>query len=353
MFAVDNVNERAAFLRQADACRRLGSPFTSLIMTLLAERLDRTTATGRRILDWQGDTGPAGASVPLRLAGALHALVRAGRSPDLAAHYPPNACPEPSTLMSELSRTLAAHHGWIATFLNNPPQTNEIGRSSLLYAGLITISHLTSLPLSLFEIGSSAGLNLAPERFRYTFGDYEGGDKASPVHLAPTWKGPAPVGAAPRIVARRGCDQAPLDHRNAEASERLMAYIWPDQPERLQRTESAIMMMAADPPQIDRADAADWVECHMAAIASPGTARVLMHSITMNYLPSAAQQRIRAAVIQAGESARLDTPLAWLSFEQERPHAALRLRLWPQGIDCLLATADPHGWSIDWKWGIP
>ena len=70
---------REAFAKQAGWCRQLGSPFTALLCESLRDRLDRTTATGARVLDWSGDAVMD--ALPLRLTGALHALVRRGRLP--------------------------------------------------------------------------------------------------------------------------------------------------------------------------------------------------------------------------------------------------------------------------------
>lgn len=339
---------RSAFLNQAESCRRLGSPFSAMVMEALASQLDPTTAAGRRIGEWPGNIGPSGASVPLRVAGALHALVRLGRANELALLYPPHPLPEQNVLLEPVSKTLATHDAWIARFLDSPPQTNEIGRSSLLYAGLIAITGFFKLPIVLLEIGSSAGLNLVPERYGYTFGNLQTGDLASPVQLAPTWTGPAPSGIKPAISARRGCDQNPIDVQHPESRERLLAYIWPDQPVRLSRTKAAIALLATNAPKIDRADAVDWVEAQIQSSPGNDQARVVMHSITMNYLTDTAKDRIRAAIETAGAAATDGAPLAWLSFEQEGRLAALRLRLWPHRIDRLLATADPHGSSVTW-----
>jgi hypothetical protein len=41
-----------AFKQQSDWCARLGSPFTALLMDVLADHLDDRTRTGRRILSW-------------------------------------------------------------------------------------------------------------------------------------------------------------------------------------------------------------------------------------------------------------------------------------------------------------
>jgi hypothetical protein len=84
---------RTAFARQTGYCAKLGSPFTSLFCEVLGGKLDRETGIGRRVLDWPGKPDALHDSVPLRLCGGLHGLVRAGRLPALARLYPPNPLP--------------------------------------------------------------------------------------------------------------------------------------------------------------------------------------------------------------------------------------------------------------------
>ena len=53
--------------------------------------------------------------------------------------------------------------------LDQPPQTNEVGRSAELIGGLLLFDREFGLPVRLFEIGTSAGLNLRAEHYRYGF----------------------------------------------------------------------------------------------------------------------------------------------------------------------------------------
>ena len=76
---------REAFASQAEACAERGPPFTGMLCEALGRSLDRSTEVGQRVLDWPGRPDARGDSVPLRLAGGLHALVRRGRLPRLAA----------------------------------------------------------------------------------------------------------------------------------------------------------------------------------------------------------------------------------------------------------------------------
>ena len=58
--------------------------------------------------------------------------------------------------------------------------------------------------------------------------------------LSPGSKGVIPTGKTPKIITRRGCDLNPLDITDPDHRARLMAYIWPDQPSRMARTQAAI-----------------------------------------------------------------------------------------------------------------
>lgn len=337
------------FVRQSEACTRLGSPFTASLLAGLGKRLDRTTLTGRRMLDWRAVSGDLAAeAMPLRLAGGLHALVRAGQLPALARLYPPET-PGVAELARAAMTAIATADGALQTWLDHAPQTNEVARSGVLYPGLMQIAARTGLPLSLWEMGASAGLNLNLDRFGYVLGGRVLGDAGSGVQLAPDWQGPPPEGTAPQVAARRGCDLNPLDATSAAGAARLMAFIWPDQTERLARTEAAIAIARAHPPQLDRADAADWVEARLAD-PEEGVARVLMHTVTMQYFPEAVRNRIEGLMVEAGAVATPKAPLAWLAFEYADKTFGLTLRLWPgDGVPQLLATAHPHGREVIWR----
>ncbi len=341
---------RTAFAQQAHHCRQLGSPFTAAVCDALAALVDETTRVGRRILQWPGD--PIAAALPLRSAGALNALARSGRAPGLAALYPPNALPDPERLQDGIAAAAAAHDAFLHDFLDRPPQTNEVGRSSSLLGGCLLAAARTEKPLELFEIGSSAGLNLALDRYRYELGGPRWGDEASPVTVRSTWEGAHPPLDAPLVVAARaGCDVNPLDPAAATDRERLLAYVWPDQTERLERLAAALALAAERGWQVERADAAEWLRHRLAAPAAPGRTRLVMHSIVWQYLPEATRAAIADIMREAGARASAAAPLAWFSIESDgRPDgAAMRLTVWPGGTREIVGRADFHGrWS---RWG--
>ncbi len=340
---------RDAFRQQSDWCAKLGSPFTSLLMGVLADHLDDSTQTGKAILAWGDGADAMADAVPLRLAGALHAAVRAGRLPEIANCYPPLPLPTASILAKAVQNALNAADDDLLQWLQYAPQTNETARSAVLYSGFMVIAHKTGLPLHLYELGASAGLNLISDRYSYTLGGLQAGAAGAPLKLAPEWEGAPPPNAKVDILQRSGCDRAPLDVHNPDHCERLVAYVWPDQPQRLARVQSAIALAQRERVQLDQADAASWVEERISVSPVAGATRVLFHSIAWQYFGTAEQARITQHMENAGSNATAEAPLAWLAFEQ-KPEAGprLSLRLWPTGDEQVLAAADAHVRKVTW-----
>lgn len=84
------------------------------------------------------------------------------------------------------------------------------------------------------------------------------------------------------------------------------------------------------------------------AIKRPGTATVVYHSIVWQYLSPKERDRIARAITTAGRDATTKNPLAWLRFEPGERWADVRLRLWPDGTDRLIAQSGFHGRPVHW-----
>jgi hypothetical protein len=250
---------------------------------------------------------------------------------------------------------------FVRDFLRSAPQTNEVGRSAALIAGWLEIAARTRFPLSLFEIGSSAGLNLIADRYAYRLGEFDWvpaaesrggspGDLSRPT-ITCEWTGRSPAVHAPlRVRSRRGCDLHPLNTMDPAQRERLVAYVWADQRERIDRLNAAIRAMLLQPVFVEAANAADWLQAVLPSNGEPGVTRVVFHSIVWSYLDNPARQRIATHLGEVGAAASPDAPLAWLRLElvsKDEP-AALRLTLWPGGEDELLARVHPHGTWVRW-----
>lgn len=345
---------RRAFLDQAVICTTAGAPFTGRLCRLVGEGPVVKGAIGRRVLGWAGTPSHVGDALPLRLMGGLHALARAGREPALSAIYPPHDAPaDDDAVWGVVSAALESWSGFLSPWLDGPPQTNEVGRSAALMAGLLVLADRFGLPFALYELGASAGLNTVLDRYAYRLGETEAGAAGSSVRLEPVWTGASPPEPLVRVLRRAGVDRNPLDVRDPATRERLSAYVWADQRARLARLEAALALAAADPALIARGDAADWLEAELAVEPEAGVCRVVMHTIAYQYFPAEVQARVRRRLEAAGARATPDAPLAWLSFEaasgsvDRRP--ALDLTVWPGGETHRLAVCQPHGAEIDWK----
>ncbi len=343
-----NAHIQLAFATQADSCAQLGSPFTAQICSLFPKIIDRQSRFGRCILDWP-ETAQQDA-LPLRVAGALHALKRSGAAPELAAFYPPHKS-GPETLAISVQAAIATHDAWLCAFLNSPPQTNEVARSSALLGMALRLSDAFKMPLALYELGASAGLNLAFDHYAYDFGTQNWGDPEGEIQIAAEWRGHAPPLEAPlEIASRAGCDRWPIDPTSETDVERQLAYIWADQDYRITRTRAALAAAADMSLKVEQADAADWIETQLAQPAIPGRVRVIFHSIFWQYLPDETKKRITAAIEQAGATANHETPLVWMRMEGEGnpAGASLTLRKWPDGSTHMMGIADFHGRWVEW-----
>jgi hypothetical protein len=338
-----------SFFDQATACLNLGSPFNALVCRLLAERLELLGLFGRKIHDWEGD--PKNDALPLRATGGLHALARSGRCLDLSAAYPPHGS-HADVLWAAIEAAIGAHDQFLCDYLGSPPQTNEVARSNAILGGCLVAAAISRCPLEIYEIGSSAGLNLGFDRYEYELGVARWGDPQASVHIASRWEGDPPSLDAPlEVVARAGCDVQPLDPSSPPDRERLLSYIWPDQAERLARTAAALDVAARAGRRVERADAADWVEAKFGAPAASGRTRLLLHTIVWQYMPPRTRERIQATMQAASEWATPKSPVAWLSVEPDgiAGSAAVRLTLWPPGTLLKLGRADYHGRWTRWE----
>ncbi len=312
----------------------------------LAEGLTPETHTGARVLGWADD--PQADALVLRLLGGVNALVRAGRDEALAAVFAGEVDGVAAALADALRRHDEALLGW----LDGPPQTNEVGRAAAIVAALLVVAERFGTPLELLELGSSAGLLLNIARYRYDLGGIAAGDSSSALAITPEWRGAPPPDAALEVRAARGVDLSPLDLSDDATRERLLTYVWPEQPERLARLEQAIAIARAHPPRIDRADGADWIVDRLAEPQDAGVTRVVFHSVALQYFPPAARERVRAATEAAGARATQARPLAWVSFEADPARGGmmgLQLQTWPGGEAADLATCHPHAAWIEWQ----
>ena len=340
---------RTAFENQVAYCRDNGAPITALVCQALLELLpgERGGAVMERIRAWNG---PALAdALPLRIAGGIHALHLAGAEPSLGPIYRGEW---PADATDRVAAALELHSAALQPWLDGPPQTNEAGRSWGFAAAMLWLVE-QGCPdrFALFELGSSAGINLMMDRYRFDLGGVIVGPERAAMRIEPDWRGPPPPSRTFAIASAEGCDVAPVDLTDPTQALRLRAYIWPELTQRFARMDAAVAAAGASPPRVSRQNAGDFVADVLARPAVPGVTRMIMHSVVWQYIPKAERDAITAAIEAAGAAATAETPLAWVMLEANRDthRHELTVRWWPGHAQTLqLATAHPHGAWVEW-----
>ncbi|MFN2470268.1 MAG: DUF2332 domain-containing protein [Gaiellaceae bacterium] len=313
------------FRAQGEACGRTGSTlYADLCARLAGEPLVREIAPDER---WD---------FPVRLLGGLHHLVLSGRAPGWA--------------WEDVRETLQREAGWLTRFTRKQPvQTNEVQRSWALLPAFLSLGEG---PFELIELGSSAGLNLVWDRYRYRYAAGTWGATGAALELAGDERAPVPaelLSVRPQIRHRRGVDLAPVDVASDESVRLLECFVWADQPARLERLRRAVEVVRGDPPPILQGDYVELLP-DLLADRDYETVTVVFQAVSTVYLGGERYGELRRIVDEA------DPPVAWIStrrlaeeetgveggFEIER-------RLPGEAAPRLVACMGYHGQWLEWR----
>ena len=336
---------RHSFVRQAESCRSSGSDFVAAVLEAVDRQLALAPMSSRMVQDWTGD--PAAAAVALRVNGALHALARRGSPQYLADLYRG----EHDDFDGAVAEALLREDQFIADWIRDPTQTNEVARGAAIMSALMTLAAEQQMPFQILELGSSCGLNLNLARYAYRLGGVTAGDPSSPVHIEPQWLGADPPAAPVSILSAHGVDLNPLSAQDAAHRERLLSFTWADQPSRSRRLEAALAVAIAHPPQVHRGDAKLWLTRRLAERQPDRVCRAVVHTMFLQYLSDRDRQEIAAMLAAAGAGASSDRPLVEISFEwtPDRREVQLHCTRWPDGESAVLATCHPYGDWVAWR----
>jgi hypothetical protein len=229
------------------------------------------------------------------------------------------------------------------TMLARFTQTNEPARCAALVTALGDIAG----PVGLVEVGSSAGLCLYPDRYSYEFDGRRVGARST-VHLTTSTTGPVPVpDRLPRVTARVGIDQNPLDPADPDDRAWLRALVWPgpNAAPRLERLDAAARIAAREPATVLTGDLIDRLPEALGLLPADCTP-VVFHTAVLAYLERARREAFVALVTSLG--------VRWIAQESAGivPGIARDLAApdsFVLSVDgrALAATA-PHGGRIDW-----
>jgi hypothetical protein len=311
---------------------------------------------------------PATQRLPVLLFAAVHDLLLADPSAELARWYP-NLADEPRSpgerrLASVFGSFVRDHEAEISDRLRTrSTQTNEVGRCGLLLPALGVLADEVG-PLGHLDVGASGGLNLLIDRYEYRYTDRDAVTTivgSSPVVIPVTTRGRVPVPRSLPTVSRRcGIDRRPVDITDPDEARWLEACVWPDHVERFERLAAAIEIARADPPELLVGDAVTSLGPAVDRLGSD-VHPVVTNSWVLNYLTAEQRTDYLAELDRIG--AHRD--LSWVYAEApihipELPNGpdpsnpeltVLSMVRWRDGIRIVdhLATCHPHGRSMYWR----
>jgi hypothetical protein len=290
---------------------------------------------------WEDE--PARQFPQLRMLAGLFRIVLRGDAPQLEGFYPAlGGDLDHHDAWAVARPVLGAHAEELHESLRETPQTNEPARTAALLVGLGAAVRRTGLRrVRLLEPGASAGLGLLVDHYRFLGDGWAAGPESSPLVVS----GCEAAGFVPEpveVVARRGCDVAPVDAGSDEGADYLTSFVWPWQLDRHARLAAALRVAREHPVVVDRAPASAWVAERLAEPVGDDVLTVVWHSVTRLYWPRDETVAMTAAV----DEARQRVPVVHIAMEHRWQAAA-------EGDDPglplltlddeVLATCDHHG----------
>jgi hypothetical protein len=266
--------------------------------------------------------------INLRLLAGVFRLVLTGRAPELVPFYPClGGTAAASRAWPVMREVIGKHIDELHAALAVPPQTNEIGRSVALLAGLFDLVAASDVRrIRLLELGASAGLNLLFDRYAYRADSWQFGVADSKVQFVNPIEG-AVASQRFLITDRAGCDLHPVDPTSPSGRLLLTSFVWPFDLDRHARLGSALEIAATRAVRIDRASASSWLPHALAA--DRDELPVIWHSITQMYWPRDELIAVESILSDYGSRCRLgEISLEYHSHTPRGAEPELRTRLW-------------------------
>lgn len=282
-----------------------------------------TIADHRELLDIVM-LAPPTRRIPNLVLAAVHAVLAEHPDAPLAAYYATLGGERPAddALPEAFVSFVAAHRPAIEELVRTrDTQTNEVLRLPQLRPAFGWVAAQGGRPLALIEIGTSAGLLLHPDAYRYEYVFDDGGTLTTGDPDAPLLRCPVPDTTADSlaphvsqdlaIATRTGVDRNPLDPTDPAARAWLRALIWADEVDRLARLDLALGVTTRrsqgnDRPRLLAGDALDLLAEAVAAVPEDRLPCVFVSNVLAHFDQAS---RLRFAELVLSLAARRDLAL--------------------------------------------
>lgn len=332
------------FLRSAERETRGSSPLYERLSLGIADDPEMLAlAAQSRILQ------PA----PNMLFAAVHWLLLEGADHDLAAFFPSvrGGSVDREDPYPYFCSFCVEHRREIIDLMSSRRvQTNEVRRAACLLPAFGTVVRRTEdTPLSLVEIGASAGLNLLLDRYRYDYGGgLQFGDTQSRVRLSCALKGSRDLPLQdpfPSIAMRVGLDLDPVDVLDPVATSWLRALVWLEQLERAENLRLAIELAKEEPPTLIAGDVLCILPGVLAEVPRE-LALCIFHTYIYQQFPESARLQLETMV---EEHAR-ERDIFFISIEWRARFPTVEIIVYRKGsrTHTLLGYCDSHATWLEW-----
>lgn len=315
----------------------------------LYHALSRSIAEDEVILEVAALARP-GQPVPNLLFAAVQYLLGEGASHRLREFYASfvDSPAEPSKAFLAFRDFVLNHREEIVSLLESRlVQTNEVRRCAYIFPAFsLAAGRFESRPLALVEIGTSAGLNLLWDRYRYSYGGSATyGDSSSEVLITSCFHGNIPPTLSaplPEVSHRIGLDLNVVDTSNADQAAWLRALVWPEHSERRRLLDAAVKQRSTMALDLRVGDGFSQVE-QIAEELPPESLLCIYHTHVANQISAKERENFLHVLDRIG--ARRD---AVHLFNNIHPHLHLTAYRDGNRTDLPLARADGHAQRIEW-----
>jgi hypothetical protein len=273
----------------------------------LYEHLSFHIAEDVELLEMAANARP-GQPIPNLLFGAVQYLLLKGKDHELREYYH-SIVEHPKDFQHSFPSfrdfCLQNQNDIIAILKNKLVQTNEVRRCSYLYPSFCYIYHQVKKPLSFIEIGTSAGLQLLWDQYRYSYGWNEWyGNLESNVLIQSEIKGenmPFLLPEIPPVATRIGIDLHVNNLTNPEDYLWLKSLIWPEHKERIELFEKAASFLKKHRIHLIEGDGVALLPEIVKNIPED-TAICIFHTHVANQIPKEAKLRLQEQVKAIGQT---------------------------------------------------
>ncbi len=291
-----------------------------------------------------------GQPIPNLLFGAVHYLLLKGKNHPLKEFYPsivnnPKSYRESYKFFKDFC---FKHRSEIESILKTRlVQTNEVRRCAYLYPVFCTIYEIVKKPLTLIEIGTSAGLQLLWDQYSYSYGQNDiYGRFDSRLNITAQIKGentPILHSTPPPVSARIGIDLNTIHLNDEDEKLWLKSLIWTEHKERLCMFEEATSYIKEVPVSLYDGDGVSMLP-KFVDNTSEDSVICIFHTHVANQIPVEKKKQLLQIVEGIGRNR--DVFHIYNNIQDRYLH----LDYYLDGVESknTIATTDGHGRWFEW-----